>query len=109
VTAQLALGSRVLVDGSHVGDVTGVLLDGPDGAPIGLEVSSTSAERRFLPWVVVTTRGEGVVETSSTLLLIDSCEAYLRRGAVICREPATSTVVHGADVSAVGRSGTRTS
>jgi hypothetical protein len=109
VTAYGALGARLLIDGAHVGDVTGVLLDKPDGSPIGLEVTSATAERRFLPWAVANAGAEGIVEVPSALLLVDSCDAYVTRGAVICRAPATATSTLATEVSGMGSSGTRTS
>jgi hypothetical protein len=81
------LGARVLVDGVCVGHVTGVLVDEAHAEAIGLEVTSREdARRRFLPWVAATLIGRELVSPSS-LLVVDSCDPYLRRGASICRDP----------------------
>jgi hypothetical protein len=80
------LGARVEVDGKDAGHVTGVLVD-PDQRAIGLEVTSVDSDRRFLP-LVAATLSDGVVSVASPLLLVESCDAYIARGATICRDLA---------------------
>ena len=80
------IGRRVAVEGQDAGHVTGVLVEAM-GSPIGLEVTDAALVRRFLPLVAAHT-GSGIVKVASALLLVDSCDAYVDRGAVLCRDAA---------------------
>ena len=82
---QGVLGRPVLVCDEVVGHVRGVFLDGTGSRPIGLEVVSPGRTNRFLPWVAAKLDG-GALVAASAFLLFDSCEPYLERGAVLCRE-----------------------
>ncbi len=84
-TASRSLGCVVRVEGAPVGHVTGIVLDGPHGEPIGLEVTSFTGAQHFLPWVAGIPR-EGVVELASPFLLVDAYAAYIARGAVVVRD-----------------------
>ena len=68
--------------------MTGVLVH-PANGPIGLEVTSPEWTRRFLP-LVAATLADGVMEVHSPLLLVASCDAYLARGATVCRDVASA-------------------
>lgn len=107
--AAEAFGVRVEVNGGHAGHVTGVLVHPANGA-IGLEVTSPEWTRRFLP-LVAATLADGVIEVHSPLLLVESCDAYLARGATICRDVASAEelcAAAGDDVSKVLVVGTAT-
>jgi hypothetical protein len=84
-TLRHVLGSSVRIHGVRVGHVTGVLLDAAETQALGLEVTSPDLARRFLPWVAGSVV-DGVLETDSALLLVDSAESYVDRGAAVCRD-----------------------
>jgi hypothetical protein len=100
------LGAAVHVGGDHVGRVTGVLVRSP-GEAIGLEVTSPDLSRSFLP-LVAATLVDDVVDVRSPLLLVESCDAYIERGATVCRESAELDWSFAAgDVSPAVQVGTR--
>ncbi len=94
------LGARVEIDGEDAGHVTGVLVQ-PATGPIGLEVTGSGFGRRFLP-LVAATMSDGVVDVPSAFVFVDSCDAYVARGAVPCRDAAcvSEHVVARREVSA---------
>ncbi len=101
MSARLLLGRRVNAAGEQAGHVTGVLLDGAGGVPIGLEVSAGGSAPKFLPWVAATVC-DGSIELPSALLLVDSCDAYLARGAVVCRDPEAAALVSARRLAGTG-------
>jgi hypothetical protein len=82
------LGFAARMHGLPIGTVTGVLGDARLERVLGVEVTGTDGNRRFLPWVAVTVR-EGAVVIDSALVLFESGEldGYPWRGAVVVRDP----------------------
>ena len=85
-TLRHVLGTSVRVRGVRVGHVTGVLLDATESRALGLEVTSPDLARRFLPWIAGRVT-DGVLDAESSLLLVDSADSYVERGAVLCCDP----------------------
>jgi hypothetical protein len=103
--AARVLGRAVVVDGEPVGHVSGIFVDAVGARPIGLEVASTGRPARFLPSVAATQRGAAIVAASS-LVLVDSCDQYVERGAVLCREQRELAALLDGWVSEVAAVGT---
>ena len=84
------------------GRVTGVLFDAAEQHVLGLEVTGSDLARRFLPWVAATS-GDGGLVIGSPMLLVESCDAYLERGAVLVRDAEAFGILlsrlHSRDVS----------
>lgn len=78
-------GARVRVRGMRIGQVSGVVLDSSETRAIGLEVTAVDGHRRFLPWVAATI-SNGIVDADSALVLADTLDAYVERGAVVCHD-----------------------
>jgi hypothetical protein len=80
------LSASVRVQGARVGHVSGVLLDAAETHVLGLEVTSEDRVRRFLPWVAAHF-ANGAIDTDSALMLVDSADTYVERGALVKRDP----------------------
>lgn len=81
----------VSLHGVRVGHVVDVILEAPEGHPMGLEVRCLDGRHRFLPMAAATPAGtEVVIASPFALLEADELEFYRARGVSLrdSREPA---------------------
>jgi hypothetical protein len=74
------LNRRVLMHGIELGRVVDVILDGPTGRPIGLDVRCGDGDHRFLPLATARVTEDALEIDSPLLLLKNELEFYRSRG-----------------------------
>jgi hypothetical protein len=76
----------VSLHGVRVGYVVDVILDAPEGPPMGLEVRCLDGRHRFLPMAAATPAGpEVVIDSPFALLESDELDFYRSRGVSLRR------------------------